>query len=175
MLVLEKTLESPWDSTDIKVNPKGNQLWIFIRRTDELQYFGQLMWWAYSFEKTLVLGKIGDMRRSRGQRMKWWNCIADSMDMSLSTLQEIVKDREAWSATIHVVSVCWTWLSKWITNIGIPLVWWEEREAFHNFIMKSQSLIGVSSCSEILIFFQYSFSLSLFFCFVLSLDEIRRL
>ena len=60
------------------------------------------------FEKTLVLRKIGDVRRSRGQSMKWLNCITDSMDMSLSKLQEIVKDREAWSATVYGVSICQT-------------------------------------------------------------------
>ena len=86
-VVLEKTLESPLDCTEIQpVHPKGDQSWVFIGRTDveaELQYFGHLMQRADSFEKTLMLGKI-DGRRTRGrQRMRWLDAITDSMNMSL--------------------------------------------------------------------------------------------
>ena len=105
-VVLEKTLESPSDSKIKPVNPKGNQSWIFIGRTDaEAPIFwppdvkSQLM-------KTLMLGKIEGRRRRGWQRMRWLNGITDSVVMSLS----MVKDREAWRATVHGVTKSWTWL-----------------------------------------------------------------
>ena len=69
----------------------------------KLQYFGHLMQRADSFEKTLMLGKIGGRRRRGGQRIRWLDGISDSMDMSLSKLGEIVKDRGAWHAVVHRV------------------------------------------------------------------------
>ena len=108
------------DCKEIKpVNPKGNQPWIFFGRTDA-ETEAPVLWppdvKSWCLGKTLMLGKTEGRRRSGQQRKRWLDSIIESMDMSLSKLQEIVKDRRAWRGAVHGVTKSWIWLSDWTTT-----------------------------------------------------------
>ena len=124
-VVLEKTLESPLDCKEIKpVNPHGNQSWIFIGRTHAEA--GTPILWPPDVKNWLTgkdphAGKDWKHRRRAWQRMRWLDGTPDSVDMNLSELQKLVKDREAWYPAVHGITRSQKLLSNWT-----ELNWTEE-------------------------------------------------
>ena len=120
-----RLLRVPWSATRSnqsilkEINPEYSLEGLMLKFKLKLQYFGHLMQRADSVEKTLMLGKTEGRRRRVWQRMRWLDVIIDSLDMSLSKLQEIVKGREAWHAVVHGVTKSQTQPSDWTSTVNM--------------------------------------------------------
>ena len=125
IMVLKQTPESPLYSKEIipilrEINPEYSLKGLILKL--KLQYFRHLMQTADSLEKFLMLERI-DGRRKGCQRMRWLDGITDAMDMNLGKLQEVVKDRKAWCASVHGITKCLMWLGNWTPP---PTTWLRE-------------------------------------------------
>ena len=122
-----RLLRVPWSNQLIQkeISPEYSLEGLVLKLM--LQYFGHLMWRANSLEKTLLLGKIEGRRRRGQQRKRWLDGITDSMNMSLSKLPKMVKDREVWCAVLHGVAKSGTWLRDWATTTKTIMKWSESR------------------------------------------------
>ena len=125
-----RLLKSPLDRKEIKpINPKGNQAWIFIEGLMlklKLRYFGHLIQRANTLEKTLMLAKIEGKWRRGHQRMRLLDGIIDSMDTSLSKLQEIGKDRGAWHTAVHGTVKSRTQPNDWTSKTTSLSLFWQQ-------------------------------------------------
>ena len=112
-----------------KINPEYSLEGLMLKL--KLQYFGHLLWRTDSLEKTLLLGRIEGRRRRGRQRMRWLDGITDSMDMSLSKLQEFVMYRDACRATVYELAKSWPLLSDWITILIMNIIRRKLRKQHH--------------------------------------------
>ena len=120
----------PWSGNRFRYGHEGGTPLIrlvSLKRKLKFQYFGYLVQRTDSFEKTLMLGKIEGRKKRGWQRMRWLDIITDSMDMSLSKLQEFVMDREAWHAAVHGVAKSRTQLSDW-TELRLPSLYYVNQD-----------------------------------------------